>query len=258
MPAGPTLGAEHGIQVRAMRDWLRWLGAASPGARTIERDGVTAAVVPAVPQRSIANGVVFETAADLASAYDDLASTYDEAGVAAWTVWVPDFDRDAIAMLEGRGHRFDGDPVAMVCDLADVPERKGELDWDSEATPEEVGRLNDLAYGLEGAEGMAAAFGPAPAGLGQRRYRARVDGELACVLATMDHGDDTGVYFVATHPEHRGARLASTLLALALAEARSRGRRTASLQASAMGAGLYRRLGFRDAYRVLMYERRGG
>lgn len=258
MQARPTLGAEHAIQVSAMRDWLRWLGAASPGARTVEHDGVTAAVVPAVPQRSIANGVVFETAADLASAYDDLASTYDDAGVAAWTVWVPDFDRDAVAMLEERGHRFDGDPVAMVCDLADVPSSGRDLDWDAEATPEELGRLNDLAYGLDGPDGMAAAFGPAPAELGQRRYRARVDGELACVLATMDHGDDTGVYFVATHPDHRGARLASTLLGLALAEARSRGQRTASLQASAMGAGLYRRLGFRDAYRVLMYERRGG
>lgn len=249
----------HAIQVRAMRDWLRWLGSASAGARTVERTGLTASVVPAVPERSIANGVVYERGDDLIAAYEELRAAYDDAGVAAWTVWVPDFDAGVVAELERRGHAFDGEPLAMVLELERLraPDRE-DLDWDTDASPEEMGALNDLAYGLEAGEGMAAAFGPAPPELGMRRYRARVGGELACVLATMDHADDTGIYFVATHPERRGARLASRLLGLALIEARRRGQRTASLQASAMGAGLYRRLGFEDAFRLLMYERRDG
>ena len=247
----------HGIQVRAMRDWLRWLGSASPNARVVDAEGVTASVVPAVPERSIANGVVYASRDELAAAHDDLTAVYRDAGVVAWTVWVPEFDRSAVDFLEGRGHVFDGNPVAMVCDLDGlIAPEAGDLLWDLEATPDELGRINDLAYGFGPGEGMAAAFGHAPESLGQRRYRALVDGEVACVLATMDHAADTGVYFVATHPEHRGGRLASRLLGQALRDARERGQRTASLQASAMGAGVYRRLGFQDAFRLLMYERR--
>lgn len=249
----------HAIQVRAMRDWLRWLGAASAGARTVDREGLTASVVPVVPERSIANGVVYERGEDLIAAYDELEAAYGEAGVAAWTVWTPEFDAEVVAELARRGHAFDGEPVAMVLRLeALTAPEPGDLDWDTRATPDEMGALNDLAYGLEPGAGMAAAFGPAPPSLGMRRYRALRGGRPACVLATMDHGDDTGVYFVATHPEERGARLASRLLGLALSEARERGQRTASLQASAMGAGLYRRLGFHDAFRLHMYERRDG
>ena len=250
-------GEARRIQVRAMSDWLRWLGAASPGARVLEAEGVTASVVPTVPARSIVNGVVYETAPELEAALAGLAEGYEEAGVVAWTVWTPDFDDSAATLLEGAGHRFDGDPVAMVLELGelDAPEA-ADLDWDEAATPEELGALNDRAYGLSGPDAMAVAFGPAGEHFGMRRYRARVDGELACVLATMDHGDDTGVYFVATHPERRGLRLASRLLGVALRAARERGQRTSSLQASAMGAGVYRRLGYRDHFRLVMYERR--
>ena len=78
-------GEAHRIQVRAMRDWLRWLGAASPGARVLEAEGVTASVVPKVPTRSIVNGVVYGTAPELEAALPELANSYEEAGVAAWT-----------------------------------------------------------------------------------------------------------------------------------------------------------------------------
>lgn len=211
-------GEAHRIQVRAMRDWLRWLGAASDGARALELPGVTASVVPVVPERSIANGVAYATPAELEAAHHDLVAAYADAGIRAWTVWTPEFDADAVAMLEARGHAFDGNPVAMVLDLADLetPDAGG-LDWDAGASPREMGELNDVAYGHAGGEGVARAFGPAPEALGMRRYRARVDGELACVLATMDHGEDAGVYFVATAPQHRGRKLASALLGVALA-----------------------------------------
>ena len=53
-----------------------------------------------------------------------------------------------------------------------------------------------------------------------RLYQARVDGEPACVLATLDHDGDLGFYFVATHPDHRGLGLASRLISAALVEGR--------------------------------------
>src|SRR5688572_28634030 len=82
-------GAALAIQRRAFYDLIKFLGAASPGARVHERDGVVGAIVPAVPERSIVNSVVYRDADALADAYDELAAAYGEAGVEAWTVWRP-------------------------------------------------------------------------------------------------------------------------------------------------------------------------
>ena len=37
--------------------------------------------------------------------------------MAAWTVWVPEFDREAVELLEAAGHVFDGSPMAMSVEL---------------------------------------------------------------------------------------------------------------------------------------------
>ena len=89
-----------------------------------------------------------------------------------------------------------------------------------------------------------------------RLYQARVGGEPACVLGTLDHDSDLGFYFVATHPDHRGLGLASRLVSAAMVEGRERGLRTSSLQGSPMGRPIYARLGFTEHFAVNMYERR--
>ena len=244
------------IQTRALRDYLRWLGTASEGALPLELPGVTAAIVPATPERSIPNSVAYEDEASLAAAYDELAASYEEAGIVSWTVWTPESDSGAIELLEGRGHAFDGEPAAMTLDLGDLTAESGDLEWDDSGSFEELGRLNDEAYGYSRGAGYAAAIAEPRADLGMRIYRARADGETACVMATIDHGDDLGIYFVATPERHRGKRLASRLLGAALEAGRARGMRTSSLQASARGAGIYERLGYRRHFRLHLYERR--
>ena len=242
------------IQRRAMRDWLRWLAAAG-GGHTVESDGVTAAVVPATRERSIINSVVYDSAEQLAAAYDEVASGYADAGI-AWTVWTPDHDAAAIELLTGNGHKLDGEPGAMTLDLSafDAPAPHG-LDWSNDLTVQDLGRINEGAYG-EHAAGMAAAFAHEPGVDGSRYWAARREGELGCVMATIDHEDDLGVYFVATPEEHRGNGLAGGLMTVALHDARERGLRTSSLQASAMGLPIYERMGYRLHYRLHMYERR--
>ncbi len=89
-------------------------------------------------------------------------------------------------------------------------------------------------------------------------YEARVGGEVACVLGTADHGSDLGVYFVATDPNHQGVGLAGRLTRVALAAARDRGLRTASLQSSARGKPVYVALGFAEQFALHLYERRRG
>ena len=245
---------EVALQRRALGDWVAMLGASSEGARTLRLDGVTAAIVPASPQRSICNSVAYSDGEALLDGLERLAGEYERAGIAAWTVWVPEPDAEVAAALERAGHKLDGSPVAMSLELERLrPAELGDLDYESGADPAELGPLNELAYGPSAA-GMARALTTPPDEA--VIWAARDRGTLACVMATMDHVDDLGVYFVATHPEHRGRGLASRLVTAALLDARERGLLSSSLQGSPMGRSIYTRLGYTTDFELRMYERR--
>jgi GNAT superfamily N-acetyltransferase len=251
------------LQRTALADWVASLAESSPGARLLVRDGVSAAAAPACPERGVTNSACFRDAAAFAAMLDELAAFYEEAGVDAWDVWVPEFETDAIALLEAAGHAFDGKPLAMTVELAQwrAPEL-GDLDWDGAADPATLGKLNDLAYGIPPEVGIGRGMSLRSPRM--RLYQARVEGEPACALATIDHapeagtngGGDLGFYWVATHPDHRGRGLCSRLMAAAMLEARERGLATSSLQASAAGESVYARLGFSGHFRWNLYERR--
>ena len=244
------------LQRRGLRSFARVLGSGAEDSMVLEPDGVTAAVVPSVPDRSVVNSVGYRDAAALGAALEELSAAYDEAGVRAWTVWVPEDDREAAALLEASGSRLDAEPVAMVVDLAALGEPDGdELDWDGAAPTQVMARINDLAYGWPEGTFGAAMRGLAVVG-GLRLYQARVDGDPACVLGTYDDGDDCGIYFVATLGKHRGQGLARRLLHRALVEARERGLTTSSLQATKLGYRVYERLGYEPICTLQMWERR--
>jgi GNAT superfamily N-acetyltransferase len=245
------------LQRRGIAAWLEAMASGAGDAHMFTADGVAAAVIPACPDRSVVNSVVYEDAGSLAAAYEPLAEAYATAGVRAWTVWTPDNDREAIALLGGAGHLFDGEPAAMLLDLDRLPAPDlGNLDWDADASPREAGRVNDLAYGRLQDGGYEPAIAQTPPGGGVRLYRARVDGEVATVLETVDAGSDCMVAWVATLERFRGRALARRLLHAALVEARDRGLATSTLQASRMGLPIYERLGYRTVCRLHMYERR--
>jgi GNAT superfamily N-acetyltransferase len=231
-------------------------GAASvDGGRVLEPVGVFAAVNPAVPERSVFNSVLYESHDALASAYDELAAAYAQAGVHAWTVWVPESDGDSAQMLAHAGHRLDATPVAMVLDLDDLPEPDpGDLDWDSEASLDEVCAINDRAYGYEDGT-FARGMGRPPDGV-LRFYRARLDSRPVSVVATLDLDDDCGVYWVATLPEARGRGVTSRLMHVALEDGRERGCDISTLQATKLGRPVYEALGYRDVGTLEMWERR--
>jgi predicted acetyltransferase len=73
---------------------------------------------------------------------------------------------------------------------------------------------------------------------------------------TIDCDDDTEVAWVATLPAARGSGLATALMRQLLWDARRRGQRTATLQATRLGAPIYRRIGFEDFGAMHMWERR--
>jgi GNAT superfamily N-acetyltransferase len=188
-------------------------------------------------------------------ALDELAAAYDEAGVEAWTVWVPEADAGAAAALADAGHVLDAEPRAMGAELAAIERPDlGELDWFRDCDLETVGRVNDAAYGF-GEDGLMPIIATMPPDR-VHTYGANVDGETAAVMMTIDSGDDAEVAWVATEEAARGRGLATALMAQALWDARERGLRTATLQATKLGAGVYERVGFRDLGALQMWERR--
>ena len=225
----------------------------SAGGRVLELEGVSAAVVPTCPDRSVVNCVVYSDAVALGAALDELAAEYERAGVRAWTVWVPEHDGESAELLERAGHTFDAKPTAMVRELEDFDASPpGGLDL---AEPDiiEAGRRNDAAYGFAGDfERAFHSVPPPPAYL----YIGRMDGVPASTVLTYEEDGECGIYLVATRPEARGRGLATALMTHALVEARARGCTTTSLQATMRGRPLYERLGYRDIGAVHMWERR--
>jgi GNAT superfamily N-acetyltransferase len=220
----------------------------------VELEGVSAAVVPACPERSVVNCVTYSDSGALAAALDRLADEYEEAGVRAWTVWVPEHDEDAAELLARAGHVLDARPAAMVLKLADVEPASPSEELDLvDPDMAEAARINDAAYGFDGDfERAIRKLPPDPAHL----YLGRSAGVPACAVLSYEEAGECGIYLVATRPEARGRGLATALMRHALAEARKRGCTTSSLQATALGRPVYQRMGYREIGAVHMWERR--
>jgi GNAT superfamily N-acetyltransferase len=237
-----------------MRGFMRALSDGSPQGRVVDLPGVQASVMPSVPERSVVNCVLYEDAGRLERALPELAAEYAGAGVSAWTVWVPRGEPAATDPLAREGHVLDAQPTAMALDLEGFdrePERG--LALASATTFAEIGRLNDMAYGMSG--DFERGLDGIPL-VGFHVYVALADGEPACSVIAYDHEGDCGIYLVATVPAARGRGLATDTMTRALADARERGCATSSLQATARGRPVYERLGYRELGAIEMWERR--
>jgi len=226
------------------------------GGTWIEDGGVAACVYPAAPERSVFNSVVwYRDAAALEHGYDRLRGAYDDAGIEAWTVWVPEHDTGAARLLASAGHVLDADPANMLLDLREfhAPEPPADVQWACDATLEEWAAINDAAYDLGGTmERGILAFGELPGPV----YAVREEGRAVAVLGAEDHADDCYITLVATLPEWRGLGYAALLMNEALRDAKARGCTTSSLQATKKGEPVYARLGYRTVGAFQMWELR--
>lgn len=242
---------------RSMLHWYRLIGSSSDGARTFERDGVVAALVPASLERSAVNSVVYERRDALAAAYDEIAAAYAEIG-AKWTVWVHDGDTATVELLERAGHVLDANPEAMALDLVAQPVRRppsGALeDWTAAGKIADVGAINDLSYTPRGDWFSRALVGVPEGAL--HLYVARLDGRPVGCCATVDDGENSELQMVAVLPEARGRGLSGKLIAHALADASERSMKTSTLVATKLGRPVYERLGYRSLGVLEMWERR--
>jgi GNAT superfamily N-acetyltransferase len=240
-------------QHAGLRHFFSVIAQACPASHTVERTGVSASVVPTVPDRSVLNSVVYDHAAALADSLGDLAAAYDEAGVRAWTVWVPEGDSETAGLLERAGHVLDAAPRAMAMALNGFrPPPESAADIDRDADIRVIGRLNDAAYGLR--DEFTNGLVERPPEL--FTYQARRNGRPVACSASVHHEGDCAVFFVATLPEARGHGLATALMTRIALDAREAGCETTSLQATRAGRPIYERLGYRDLGALQMWERR--
>ncbi|HEX8645777.1 MAG TPA: GNAT family N-acetyltransferase [Thermoleophilaceae bacterium] len=236
----------------SLASFVRSFARESPGGSAFERAGITAGIVPAMPDRTVVNAVVQLGAPELEARIGDLAAAYDGAGVAAWGVWAHERDPDARRVLESAGHVLDSEPMAMArgLDGVEAPE-PGELDLVTEPTVAAVSEVLRPVYEWGGFDEAMRWYD------GYHPYLALDGGRPAVTLGVHDHDGDAYVTWVGTVEEARGRGLASRLLRQALADARERGCTTTTLIATRLGRPVYARLGYEELGRLQLWERRG-
>ncbi|OOG21973.1 hypothetical protein B1C78_15765 [Thioalkalivibrio denitrificans] len=233
-----------------------FLACCSMHGRVLALPGVMVAINPAMPDRSLFNGVTYESAGALQEQYDAIAEAYEAAGVRAWSVRVRLGDAVTPSFLESGGHVRDHDTVAMAALMGDLrlPSVR-DMEWEETDDLRIIGAINDAAFGFPSAV-FEAAFDRWPNSR-WRGYIARVDNLPVSSLLTCDSPDgDCRMSGVATLPQCQGRGLATGLMAAALRAAMSRGMTTTSVQADPSGTHGYARLGYRELGRMPVWERR--
>jgi GNAT superfamily N-acetyltransferase len=224
------------------------------GGRVWEEDGVFGAIVPSSPKRSFFNSVLYEDPDRMIASIDTLAGVYADAGVAAWTVWVPEEDAAVAGALEAAGHKLDATPRAMAMPVGALnpPDPDPELEVREEPDFELVSKLNEVAYGFAPGE-FPPIRGEQPS---LRTYFGSVNGETVGCAGAFAHESDCEIVYVAVLPEGRGRGISGRLMARALEDARDQGLETTTLQATKLGYPVYVKLGYTDYGTLQMWERR--
>jgi ribosomal protein S18 acetylase RimI-like enzyme len=217
----------------------------SPGAAVIRSQGVTAAVFPEGPERAFFNNALLErdlSPSGRAAALSAMEGAYASAEISRFAAWVHESDQAMREDLQARGYSLAESTRAMGMALTDIrlPLPRIELappDW-----PEYL-RIIGVPPGFARHVDQTAF----------NVLIAALDGVGVAAGMAFDHGDDCGIYNIATVEPARRRGLGTALTALLAHHAIARGCRTASLQSTPMAEGVYATVGFRDLGRILEY-----
>ena len=206
-----------------------------------------------------------------------IVARYREAGTGfVWWVSPHDEPADLGTRLSAAGLVLEGTAPAMAADLEDVP-----LDEpapsDLEVVPvTDAATLDEFlqviaADWLEWTDGehtdvqrrtLDAWRTQIPAKLPGEpvplRWIGRVDGRVVATSRISIGAGVAGLYAISTLPAHRGHGYGRAMTIAALRAGRALGYRIGVLQASDLGYGVYRRLGFRDLFSYGVYVHPGG
>jgi GNAT superfamily N-acetyltransferase len=225
--------------------WRSYAACARPGAAVERLRGVTVAVFPDEPERSIYNNAVLDrhlSRRAQAAALDEMHERYAAAGISEYAAWVHEADTSLAAELEGRGYRLAETTRAMALELDQVTlatpvHDAWPLDWPVYLRTFEL--PGDLLMSADTCRLYVLA--------------ATWAGTTVAAAASFDDRADCGIYNVETLEHARRRGFAASVTAHQRREARDRGCHTASLQATPMAERLYASLGFRDLGRILEF-----
>jgi ribosomal protein S18 acetylase RimI-like enzyme len=244
---GPTLSDtdlyRRGTET-LLASWEHYARAAT-GAAVQRSAGVASAVFPSEPERSVYNNAVLErdlAAGERAEAIGAMEAAYQSAGVTRFAAWVHEGDEAMRSELEGRGYTLDEVTRAMGMRLDDLRLPRPDLelataDWSEHlriagVPPDLLSDLDTVAFHI---------------------LVARLCGESVATAIAFDFATDCGIYNAGTLERARRRGLGTALTALHLHDAIARGRRTASLHATAIAERVYASVGFRDLGRILEF-----
>src|SRR3954467_13746033 len=219
---------------------------AAHGGTLVEDDGWVACVLPHAPDSSILNCVVGRP--DL----ERVAHEYSRAGVRKWGVWLVSGATADARGLELAGLVLDSTPVVMGAALTDIDTTEAPASQPVDLRT--LGAINDRAYGYADHR-LERSIAAIPRDTVDPHAIHR-DGEPVAVTFVVDVGEDACVEWVATLAHARRRGLAGAVLRAALKAARERGRTSTTLRASAMGAPVYERLGYRTLGHLHLWEMR--
>jgi GNAT superfamily N-acetyltransferase len=215
------------------------------GASVQRYPGVTIAIFPCEPERSIYNNAVVDPTLGpdaRAGALEAMQAAYAAAGVDRFAAWVHEADSATRCDLERLGYTLDTTTRAMGMPLHDSRLPRPELELRPLEWSEYL-RVFDLPPGLL-AGGDRDSL---------QLTVAWVNGAPVASALTFDLAGDCGIYNVGTLQHARGRGLATTLTAYLLHEAHARGCDSASLQSTPMAERVYAAAGFRDFGRFLEF-----
>jgi hypothetical protein len=227
--------------------------------------------MPGVPSdmRGVVVWAAFEPAT-VEQRLDQLIAAFDDRGTSVIWWYVPDHrPRDLRDRLERRSFHMRDDTAGMAMDLAELP--------DAAPAPDgvDVVEVNDAAAIVRYVDviirSMAIDHPTVPADaavvradhirsrLGEdplsRRFVALLDGEPVATSRLSMAGGVAGLYTMVTLPHARRRGIGLAMAHRAMAAGRDAGMRLGTLQATAMGYPIYRKLGFVEILRCHMLVR---
>ncbi|HET9851631.1 MAG TPA: GNAT family N-acetyltransferase [Candidatus Limnocylindrales bacterium] len=228
--------------------------------------------------RNVVLGARFSDA-DADRRIGEIADAYRRAGTGfVWWVAPSDTPEDLGARLAGAGLILEGSAPAMAADLRDVPLGE-EPPKGLEVVPVTDAATLDEFLGVIAADWLEwtggtytdvqrraleawrtqipLRFAAEPVPL---RWIGRIDGTVVATSRVNLGAGVAGLYAISTLAAHRGRGYGRALTIAALRAAASIGYRTAVLQSSDLGYGVYRKLGFREllTYDVWVHPGPGG
>lgn len=193
----------------------------------------------------------------LERALDRLIAHYGRAGM-PFRVHLAAQEEEVRPLLEARAFKRAPDLPCMVLDdmHVEAPSVEG-LVCKAVESDAELGDFQRVAF-----ESFGYPVAMAPVALTEQLlglphvqlFLGYVDGQAACCSMTVITADVAGLYWVGTLGAQRRRGVGAAITARAVAGGRERGCRVACLQASPLGAPVYRRLGFTQPRAYLRFD----